>query len=250
MPNLASNVPFTEHGMSMVQRSLEDLYLRVEGGTNDLNAGALDVTQEPEPDIDLSVCLQVANNLSDVSDAAEARMNLGLGSAATTDSADYLTAANNLSDVADAATARSNLGISSNAFASANGFSTGVYTGFSTYINFGTSGEIDPDGLMSGGIYSCPRTGSLFVTAVISCSTSVSAAGGRNVAIGVDINGSPGYSHASVVANATGGTTDIAFQLIFTGVLSVNGGDAVRFWLNAGTVSATYTASNFTAFYL
>lgn len=85
MPNLANNVPFNEHGMSMVQRSLEDLYLRVEGGTNDLNAGALDVSQAAEEEdegsdeVDLSGYLQAAQNLADLTSAPTARDNLGIG---------------------------------------------------------------------------------------------------------------------------------------------------------------------------
>jgi hypothetical protein len=55
--------------------------------------------------------LQKANNLSDLANAATARSNLGLGSAALENSTAILQVANNLSDLANAVTARSNLGL-------------------------------------------------------------------------------------------------------------------------------------------
>lgn len=54
---------------------------------------------------------QSANNLSDVGAVATARTNLGLGSAALLASGQVLQAANNLSDLANATVARSNLGV-------------------------------------------------------------------------------------------------------------------------------------------
>lgn len=51
------------------------------------------------------------NNLSELSNAATARTNLGLGSAATQASTIFTQVANNLSDLASAATARTNLGL-------------------------------------------------------------------------------------------------------------------------------------------
>jgi hypothetical protein len=58
-----------------------------------------------------SLNLLTANNLSDLPNAATARTNLGLGSAATLATSAVLQSSNNLSDLASAATARTNLGI-------------------------------------------------------------------------------------------------------------------------------------------
>jgi hypothetical protein len=55
--------------------------------------------------------LLATNNLSDLSNAATARTNLGLGTAATSAATAFAQTANNLSDLASASTARTNLGL-------------------------------------------------------------------------------------------------------------------------------------------
>ena len=52
-----------------------------------------------------------SNNLSEITNAATARTNLGLGTAATSAATAFLATASNLSDVPSAATARTNLGV-------------------------------------------------------------------------------------------------------------------------------------------
>ncbi len=55
--------------------------------------------------------LAVSDNLSDLNNVGTARTNLGLGTAATSASTDFLAVSNNLSDLNSAATARTNLGL-------------------------------------------------------------------------------------------------------------------------------------------
>lgn len=55
--------------------------------------------------------LQTANNLSDVNNAATSRTNIGLGSASTHPSTDFLQTTNNLSDLGSTTSARTNLGL-------------------------------------------------------------------------------------------------------------------------------------------
>lgn len=108
---------FDEFGFMQVLRDLEHLSLQINAGSNDGNAAAEDVSQVETAGVDLTGALLAENNLSDLTDPAQALINLGITDAGGT--AIYLAASNNLDDLTSASTARTNLGLGSLATASA-----------------------------------------------------------------------------------------------------------------------------------
>jgi hypothetical protein len=88
-----------------------DVYLAIAdnaGGTQAAVGASWDTLEH-----NLVGALLSANNLSDLANAATARGNLGLGTAATQATGTFALVANNLSDLANAGTARTNLGLGS-----------------------------------------------------------------------------------------------------------------------------------------
>jgi hypothetical protein len=86
-----------------------DVYLAIAdnaGGTQAAVGASWDTLEH-----NLVGALLSANNLSDLANAATARGNLGLGTAATQATGTFALVANNLSDLANAGTARTNLGL-------------------------------------------------------------------------------------------------------------------------------------------
>jgi hypothetical protein len=121
----------------------------------------LTVTQPVDLDqleTDITGALQASNNLSDVADAATSRTNLGLGTAALSNTGDFATAAqgaladtalqpaNNLSDVSSATTSRTNLGLGTAATADSTDFApapvVNVQTGTSYTLQASDDGAI------------------------------------------------------------------------------------------------------------
>lgn len=68
-----SGTPFDEHGWGLIIAELRALRLRIDGGSNDLNAGSVDADQGAADGP-----LVASNNLSDLTDLAAAQSNLGM----------------------------------------------------------------------------------------------------------------------------------------------------------------------------
>src|SRR5579885_32950 len=109
-------VPVGANGTVLTADSTQPLGLKWSAAPVTSVAGKTGAVTLAEADVanlttDLAARLVAANNLSDVANAATARTNLGLGSAATQAAGTFAQVANNLSDLANAATARTNLGL-------------------------------------------------------------------------------------------------------------------------------------------
>lgn len=121
-------------GTSGLSVEVGDVYVAIAanaGGTQSAVGTSWDILQ-----YNLVGALLSSNNLSDIANAATARTNLGLGTAATTATTDYATAAQgtlasgaaqksaNLSDLATVSTARTNLGLGTAATTASSDYAT------------------------------------------------------------------------------------------------------------------------------
>lgn len=111
MPSTFCNItgaPVTTTGTLVCTFSTGQAANMVFGTNGSGNVGLMNLTSAMIPTLSY---LTPAHNLSDLSNAATARINLGLGTAATNNSGAFLQPSNNLGDVSSASTSRTNLGL-------------------------------------------------------------------------------------------------------------------------------------------
>lgn len=154
--------------------------------------------------------LRVANNLSDLNSASAARTNLGLGTAATSASTDFLLVANNLSDLASASTARTNLGLGTAATQStgtflqaANNLSDVANAATSrTNLSLGTANTPTFAGLS--------LTGAETITSTSASALAVGANGATNPSLQVNANTASAATGIVINSAAAAGGVEIA----------------------------------------
>jgi hypothetical protein len=169
--------------------------------------------------------LAKAANLSDLTNAATARANLGLGSASTLSSSSFLQTSNNLSDVPTPATALSNIG------------------GAAKTITISAGGL-----LTGGGDLSANRTLSLNSSSVLQPSNNLSdllsaSTARTNLGLGTIATQSAGsvtITGGTINGVVIGGTTTAAGTFTVLGFRNL-ANSFTSFFQNAATASRTYT---------
>lgn len=213
------DTPFDADGWALIIEDIKRLALLVGGGANDLNAGAIDATQEAIND------LSTALNSHEVDPEAHAALLAGY--ARTTDIPTSFAASY----------------ISAELSASFTGTATDtVLTGWSTASNFCTDSS---GGAWGGTSYTAPATGAyqISLSGYFNSSFSVATHSPIGMNFGLKVNASAPYSPSltRMTFGAGSPATLIYFPVSITGIYALTSGDAVSAVYSMPNTAETYT---------
>ncbi len=125
-------------------------------------------------------------------------------------------------------------------YCDARGATTGAYS--VTDLDFGTLSEVDPFGIIAGGVLTAPRAGYIFVAAVVSVLVANVPAGNNcDVTLGLKKNGSSIDFTVARQTNFSAGLATAIPHVNIQAVIQVAAGDTINAYLTiSGALSGTF----------